>query len=572
MDWKVLRLIGCWLGVVVLLSAASPASAEGFAPGSICHASAAADEDYAQLLAHPERWNCSGSDWSVAKPRAFLRIDLRGYEGRPPAEFSTRLTRFGALRLTAIGTDGQSASRDLTQGDMIPSTTDWIMSADLPTLPGPKASSLTAVVVRVDGARHAGILSYGRLEPAAKPDAMFVQELLIAMLCGTLLLPLVFNVAFYRILRERFLLWHALATALMLVHTMITAGLINRFFSLGIDTLSIVSSITVGGGLIAAALFSADLIEPDKLDPIHRRLLRCVTLWVPPWTMLYLFADGPLRPYVAPLYLASFLPLIGLFGWVMAVALGRRSRAVRFQIAAWTPMMITALIRIFSALGMTDAPLEMLLEQHIAMGLEVVVTSLGALDRLMAIRRERDIAVAEARVLVESAERDPLTGLYNRRALERRFPDMRAGGFHAMALLDLDRFKRINDTFGHVKGDAVLRAVAEALAPDGDTLAARLGGEEFLILLRGDDVAHRAERRRQAITSRVAAQVPGLDCIVTASMGMVELPADGSLQNELAPLYARCDQLLYEAKAAGRNRTMREKVSSFAPVQRTQAA
>lgn len=567
MDWRILRLIACWLGAAVLLAAARPASAETFAPGSTCHAEAGANEDYILLAAHPERWNCAGNDWSVASPRAFLRIDLRGHRGPAPAEFSTRLTRFAAMRLTVIGADGRSASRNLIQDDMIPSTTDWVMTTALPKVPQPQA-----VVVRVDEARHAGILSYGRLIPAAEPEAMFVHELLIAMLCGALILPLVFNVAFYRILRERFLLWHALATAFMLVHTMITAGLINRFFTLGLDTLSIVSSVTVGGGLIAAALFSADLIEPDRLDPIHRRLLRCVALWVPPWTLLYLFADGPLRPYAAPLYLASFLPLIGLFGWVMIVALHRRSRAVMFQIAAWAPMMVTALIRIFSALGMTDAPLEMLLEQHIAMGLEVIVTSLGALDRLMAIRRQRDIAVAEARMLIESAERDPLTGLYNRRALERRFPDMRAGGFYAMALLDLDRFKQINDTFGHVKGDAVLKAVADALAPDGDTLAARLGGEEFLILLRGKDVAERAERRRQAISTRVAAQVPGLEGLVTASMGMVELPADGSLQNELAALYARCDHLLYEAKAAGRNRTMREKVSSFAPSRRVKAA
>jgi diguanylate cyclase (GGDEF)-like protein len=252
----------------------------------------------------------------------------------------------------------------------------------------------------------------------------------------------------------------------------------------------------------------------------------------------------------------------------MIVALRRGSRAVLFQIAAWTPMMITALIRIFSALGLTGTPIEMLLEQHVAMGLEVIITTLGALDRLMAIRRQRDIAVAEARLLVDSADRDHLTGLFNRRALERRFPEMRAGGFHAMAVLDLDLFKEINDTFGHVKGDAVLRAVAEALNPDGDTLCARIGGEEFLVLLRGKDVARRAEQRRQAITARVAAQVPGLDRPVTASMGMVELPADGSLQNELGPLYARCDRLLYEAKNAGRNRTMREKIQSFAPIRR----
>jgi diguanylate cyclase (GGDEF)-like protein len=569
MDGRGFRLLALWLGLAALFVCAHPrpAQAAEVVPKSVCHASAGPDEDYAQVAAQPQRWNCSGADWSVASPRAFLRIDLT--EGAAnPVELSTRLTRFAAMRLTVIGADGQSVSKDVDQNGMTPATDDWMMRTKLPQLDGPAKT----VIIRVDLARHAGILSYARLVEPIESGASFLHELLIAMLCGALLLPLIFNVAFYRILRERFLLWHALATAFMLIHTMITSGLINRFFALGLDSLSIVSSLSVGSGLIAASLFSADLIEPDKLDPIHRRLLRGVALWVPPWTLLYLFGSGAVRPYVAPLYLASFLPLIALFAWVMIVALRRGSRAVVFQIAAWMPMMVTALVRIFSALGVTDAPIEMLLEQHVAMGLEVVITSLGALDRLMTLRRERDVAVAEARMLGDSAERDHLTGLFNRRALERRFPEMRAGGFHAMAVLDLDRFKAINDTFGHVKGDAVLRAVADALAPDGDTLIARMGGEEFLVLLRGKDVTGRAERRRQAITTRVAALVPGLDRPVTASMGMVELPADGSLQNELAPLYARCDRLLYEAKAAGRNRTMREKIRTFTPSARPSRA
>jgi diguanylate cyclase (GGDEF)-like protein len=402
-----------------------------------------------------------------------------------------------------------------------------------------------------------------QLSGGGEASPSFVRELLIAMLCGALLLPIVFNVAFYRVLRERFLLWHALATTFMVVHTLVSSGLVNRFILLDVDTLSIASPVTLSGGLIAASLFSADLIEPDKLDPLQRRLLRYVAIWVPFWAAFYLLAHGPLRPFAAPLYLASFLPLIGLFCWTMIAAKRRGSRAVNFQIAAWLPLMITAAIRIASALGATERPIDLLLIQHLALGLEVIITSLGALDRMMAIRQQRDVALAEARLLIDRAERDHLTGLLNRRALDRRFSEMRTGGFYAMAVLDLDKFKEINDTFGHVKGDAVLRAVALALAPDENTLAARMGGEEFLILLRGNDVAGRAERRRQAISARVAADVPGLDRMVTASMGMVELPADGSLQNELDPLYVRCDQLLYEAKAAGRNRTMREKIQSF---------
>jgi hypothetical protein len=303
---------------------------------------------------------------------------------------------------------------------------------------------VAAVVLRVDGSRHVGMLSDARL--AMQPGdtrASLRHEALIAMLCGMLCMPLLFNFAFFRVLRQRFLLWHALSTTLMLAHTLITSGLINRFASPSLGQLSTASALTVGGGIIAASLFAAELIEPGKLDPLHRGMLRCVAIWVPPWTLFYLFADGALRPYAAPLYLASFLVPMGLFAWAMGVALWRGSRAVNYQIAAWTPMMLTALVRIASANGLTDAPIEMLVAQHYAMGLEVIITSLGVFDRLLHIRRQRDLAVADLRVIEDRAERDPLTGLLNRRMIEKRFDQLHAGGFRAMAIIDLDKFKAV---------------------------------------------------------------------------------------------------------------------------------
>jgi diguanylate cyclase (GGDEF)-like protein len=560
--------LALWLVAAIGVAAARPALAQGFAPGSVCHASAARYEDAVELAARQARWNCSERDWSVAAPVALLRFDLRGVDYTPTV-FTTRLTRFATMQLTAIGTDGRVATRDVVPDGMTPATTDWDMSTALPRMAVP----IETVVVRIEGARHSGILSAARLAagPGETPDALR-HELLIALLCGMLVMPLLFNFAFFRVLRERFLLWHALATAFMLVHTLVTSGLINRFATLTIDQLSILSATSVGGGLVGASLFAADVIEPGKLDPIHRRLLRASALWLPPTTLFYLFADGPMRALSAPLYLGSFLPLMGLFIWVMTVAKRRGSRAVNYQIAAWLPVMLTAAVRIFSALGFTDAPIEALVAQHYAMGMEVIITSLGVFDRLLAIRRQRDLAVADLRVFEDRAERDPLTGLLNRRAIEKRFEKLHADGFRAMAVIDLDKFKSVNDTHGHITGDSVLRATAEALEPDADTLAIRMGGEEFMLLLRGKDVANRAERRRQAIAVRITARVPGLDRVVTASMGLVEQPIDDPLRADFKALYGHCDRLLYEAKHNGRNRTMREKMQRFGGAKAARAA
>ena len=202
--------------------------------------------------------------------------------------------------------------------------------------------------------------------------------------------------------------------------------------------------------------------------------------------------------------------------------------------------------------------MELMLHQHASIGFEVLVTSIGVADRFMTMKRQRDHALAHTKILEALAERDPLTGLYNRRGIEERFDGLMRDGFNTVALLDLDHFKVINDTMGHGTGDTVLQAVAVALMPDEDTLAARIGGEEFLVLLRGKDAPERAERRRKSIPARIAADVPGLDRLVTASMGMVTCNSP----MPFAELYAQCDRLLYAAKGAGRNCTEREALAA----------
>ena len=200
---------------------------------------------------------------------------------------------------------------------------------------------------------------------------------------------------------------------------------------------------------------------------------------------------------------------------------------------------------------------------HFGIALECVATALGVADRFMIIRRQRDQAVSKARLSEALSERDPLTGLMNRRAIEPRFAELRAQGFDTFALIDLDRFKSVNDTHGHAVGDEVLQAVAQALDADDNVLAMRLGGEEFVLLLRGEDTRRMAEQRRMAIPTRTAILVPGLDRLVTASMGLVEMPDKGLEHAGFNELYIRADELLYQAKEAGRNRAVFEKLVGF---------
>jgi diguanylate cyclase (GGDEF)-like protein len=201
----------------------------------------------------------------------------------------------------------------------------------------------------------------------------------------------------------------------------------------------------------------------------------------------------------------------------------------------------------------------------VATGVEVVVISLAIADRFFAIRNERDAALTEARMLEQISTRDSLTGLMNRRAIEARFDELLDQGFDTFALVDLDRFKAINDLHGHQVGDAALIACANAIrsANDRDLIAVRLGGEEFVVLLRGPRSLERAEALRQAIPMRIAQDVPGLELPVTASMGVIMLSQAARHAMQFAEFYARADALMYEAKASGRNRLAYERVTVF---------
>ena len=162
----------------------------------------------------------------------------------------------------------------------------------------------------------------------------------------------------------------------------------------------------------------------------------------------------------------------------------------------------------------------------------------------------------------ELAHRDPLTGLLNRRFVDAELPAMLgaavdAGTELAIGLLDLDHFKRVNDTYSHAVGDQVLSQLAgllnEAAAssrPIG--LAARMGGEEFMLVLSGDLLGERFEALRKRVEAHAWGRIAqGLT--VTISIGVTRMRPGRVTQ---AALLGRADRFLYIAKNAGRNKVV----------------
>jgi len=187
----------------------------------------------------------------------------------------------------------------------------------------------------------------------------------------------------------------------------------------------------------------------------------------------------------------------------------------------------------------------------------VLLILFGGCSLLLALTLARTLSKTLARraelvsQLAELARVDAVTGVFNRRVWDEELARgleraRRTGRRCSIGLVDLDHFKRFNDTHGHQRGDALLRAAAQAFATRlrGDDLIARFGGDEFAVLLHGCDLDQAIQ-----LFERLQNMLPGGQ---TFSAGI----ADSEGREPAAQVLARADEALYRAKELGRNRSV----------------
>ncbi len=182
----------------------------------------------------------------------------------------------------------------------------------------------------------------------------------------------------------------------------------------------------------------------------------------------------------------------------------------------------------------------------------------GRLQKIVGIIINIDVEKMAERALQDRAERDALTKLLNKAAgrkhAEVYFAQYPQGAACAMLVIDLDNFKQVNDEFGHLFGDAVLTRVARELKKlfHAQDILARIGGDEFLVLMRGVSDRHLVEERCRKLLRVLenAFQEQGRRLPMSCSIGIAMGPASGRTYHEL---FQRADQALYQAKDRGRN-------------------
>ncbi|WP_120217288.1 GGDEF domain-containing protein [Sphingopyxis sp. EG6] len=408
-------------------------------------------------------------------------------------------------------------------------------------------------------ARGARILTLGAgLLAAAAParaqssfaaaTSMTWDGVLTGIFLGLLLFSLAYNAVFYRLLRERFLIWQSVR-ALSYFALVIALSPLAMGPWLAPDSFARQVWITIffDLSLVVSGVFLRSYLEPGMIGPRLHRWLG----WPP--ILILLTTPATVMPDATTYMIlrsAVLVAMLALCASAVVIALTRGSRTARYQAAAWSGIGGVYGVSLFHDLVLGQPFDNFLFLLFPALGLEVMLTALGILDRLVRLRRERQEARAQAEAMRIIAHTDPLTGLANRRAIEESFNDEPPV---AIALVDLDHFKAINDHHGHDVGDRVIFAAGVALG-SGTAMAARVGGEEFALLFRGAPaaVAIEAERLRQRIGAYVAQMVPLLERPVTASMGLVHIGRDTSFGAAMKS----ADINLYAAKESGRNRVV----------------
>ena len=545
------RLAGAWLiAAMAVLLGASPAAAahQGSDRLRPCVAPASPGDDAAAQFS-AANFDCTTHQPSFGTGDFWIRMDVAE---APPATEPIAL-RFGSVWMDGMTVhvryaDGEIAARSYTSRDI----TRLIQVGAIIEVPiATRDVPVTAILVRMEGAANLRGLVLG--------PALFTREqsyshaigatALYTFFLGLCLALLVYNFVLWLTMRHRFQLFYCAMILATMGYAFTSSGGPAFLFE-GIDNNDRlrINYLLLGAIAVSALLFIRHFFEPRVMTPWLRRAI----LWSCVFTFGTSLAFALLAPWQIRLldraYFVSFILMLGVCGPLLASARRKQSQFLSLFLLAWSAPIIVTFLRALHGINLIPYSFWLDNGTMLAMGFESLLSSLVIAYRIKLLSDERDLERAEKAVAQRLASVDPLTGLLNRRA----FLGQAIGkpGRRRLLLVDIDHFKRINDTVGHAGGDEVLKAFALALrkwAPEG-CLVVRLGGEEFgLLLPAGADGASAASLLERIRSQPMPHQLP-----VTASIG----EAEGTLASQEAwiALYRGADVALYRAKSEGRDR------------------
>lgn len=516
-------------------------------PIPLCVKRVAPGDQALQLLAHPNGFDCAtdqrrwgpGDYWVVSRsvtadPQAAARI-------RIASVWQRRLTlwvRYADGFVARRAGDGRALSRHIQLGAIV----EWRLPL--------RHAGVTRVLWRVDGAANMrGIVIGAQTVTAAQSvRSNLILAALYAGFAGLCASLLLYNVALFGALRHRFQLAYCLMVATLLVYALSSSGVLAWLVpDIANNDRLRVNYVALALSAVSALAFARTYFEQRVFAGWLNRAADGVTALILGSALLF----AALAPWHAKLldqlYTTSFISLLLIAPPILWRAWRRNSNYLWLFAVAWVAPIGLASVRIANNFGLVGYGFWVDNATLIAMAVEALTSSLAIAYRISMLTQERDEAREQEIAARLLAATDPLTGLLNRRA----FLDRAIGreGLQTLLILDIDHFKRVNETIGHDGGDEVLRLVSRALraAMPAGALVARIGGEEFAAVCDAADAVSPA-----SVLDRLRAERMPFDVRVTSSIGA----CTGPLAREVdwKALYRQADRALFAAKAAGRDR------------------
>ena len=535
-----------WLAMPAV-ARAEPVSIDLKAP---CVLATDASTTAQSLFARKDQFNCDDryayeegkANWALfdglaLRPAVDDPLRFRHAFGRERSEQVFIQYADGAVR--ASPTSQQAARQIFSSGDEI---------FDLPR----RHQAITAVLVRVEGL-HAvrGVAPRPGIDSASTRTRVSANfHMFYGLFGGIIGAMLVFNLTMFLVIKQRFQLHYCLFSLSILAFAFGWSGGVFLVFP-DWSTFDQVrfNNFAISACLITAPAFFLSFLEPDMLPKRHISFQRCISFFPLAITLVRsINIDFSWLLFDRLFYGAMLISVITMAALAI-IAMRKGSRAVRLLMIGWSLTFAFVFVRGLWALNIVTLSSSLFdLGLFVVLGFEVLVSALGIGWRIRGLRRERDEARGREEMLTILAETDSLTGLLNRRAFLARA--MGREGERTLLLIDIDRFKLINDRKGHDHGDQVLCAVAEALrqiAPH-DASVGRLGGEEFAIAC-GPGAG---ETLGQQVRAAVSLTASSKGERVTVSVGV----AQGALETERdwRALYIAADVALFQSKRGGRDK------------------
>ncbi len=547
--FNLLALIGACLATLV--ATAAPAYAQAGTVGkpvTVCVLRAAPGMTAAALIRTPGKFDCKtpqarfgpGDYWAISEP---LDFDGKGQRlgVRVLSVWQKSMTLYAVYadnKVASIQTDVHAATRNIQLGAIVQR---WLPRRDVPVV---------RLLWHVEGSINMrGILIAPTI--ATGSEAALSNTIMAALyggFGGLCLALLLYNLGLTRALRQNYLPLYCLMLIGLLLYAFSSSGALGWALPDIANTarlrINYVSLSIIG---VSAIAFLGHFFEEGVMTARLRALILIASLAVAlPSLGIALLAPWGLHVFDL-LFTFGFAVLILSIIPILYSAWRHKSPFLWLFVVAWSVPIALAAAR--TAYNLNFLPYNFWLDNStiVSMAVEAVLSSLAIAYRILLISRERDEAREQEIAARLLADTDPLTGLLNRRAFLQRAIGRQ--GNQSLLLIDIDNFKRVNDTIGHDGGDEVLRVVARILraSANAEALVARIGGEEFAVV-----TACNRPIEPEAILSGFRSGRMPFDLAVTASIGV----CNGPLAREIdwKALYRAADRALFEAKAAGRDR------------------